>query len=60
MGRIYQIKLRKDSKHHYLYTKDQKTFYDTYEDCKLETNPNTTLDATKIQNALTKYKSQRP
>ena len=60
MGRIYQIKLRKDSKYHYLYTKDQKTFYDTYEDCKLGTNPNTTLHATKIQNALTKYKSQRP
>jgi hypothetical protein len=60
MGRIYQIKVRKDSKYHYLYTKDQKTFYDTYEDCKAGTNPNTTLDAEKVQNALMKFKNQRP
>jgi hypothetical protein len=60
MSRVYQIKVRKDGNYHYLYTKDQKTFYDTYEDCKADTNPNTTLDHQKIQNALIKFKSQRP
>jgi hypothetical protein len=60
MSRVYQIKIRKDGNYHYLYTIDKKTFYDTYEDCKLGTNPNTTLDAEKIQNALIKFKSQRP
>lgn len=58
MGRIYQIKVRKDGNYHYLYTKDKKTFYDTYEDCKEGTNPNTTLDAEKIQNALIKFKTK--
>jgi hypothetical protein len=60
MSRVYQIKVRKDGNYHYLYTIDKKTFYDTYEDCKTDTNPNTNLNAEKIQNALTKYKSQRP
>jgi len=60
MRRVYQIKVRKDGNYHYLYTKDQKTFYDTYEDCKADTNPNTTLDHQKIQNALIKFKTQKP
>lgn len=59
MNRIYQIKVRKDSKYHYLYTKDQKTFYDTYIDCKADSNPNITLDSIKVQNALLKFKNQQ-
>jgi hypothetical protein len=60
MSRVYQIKVRKDGNYHYLYTIDKKTFYDTYQDCKLGTNPNTELDSEKIQNALTKFKSLKP